>query len=474
MTMHALSDANQHHVVAAYELLPAPKRAALEEQLAEIDQPDELVKTVQAAIRHSASAAAKEFAPLPRECTALTLEDTRDAARWLDLGLEAIARGEVAVLLLAGGQGTRLGSTAPKGCYDVGLFSKRSLFHIQAEKIAKVQQLAAAKFGGAPEVPWYIMTLDLTRAATQGYFEQHRYFGLAPSQVTFFDQGTLPCFSLDGSRMLMELPLRICELPDGNGGLYKALVRHNIVADLKRRGVQHLHMYCVDNCLVRVADPVFIGFAIDRGFDLATKAVRKRDAAELVGLIVLDKHARKACVVEYSEIPKTLAEMPDPADPGKLHFRAANIVNHYYSLDLLERMLPQWILLREHLPFHIAKKKIKCYDVETAQYVSPTEPNGLKLEQFIFDVFPSVPLERFGCLEVDRAEEFSPLKNAPLAPNDNATCCRRHFLELCTRWVRASGGVVPEGALVEVSGALSYAGEGLLVAGREFKDGDII
>lgn len=470
--MEAFKKADQNHIVTAYEKLAPADQEKFLGQLAEIEDPVKLVETVKSAIQFSANASSKSYAQLPSTSTGSTLDhDSAELVKWAQLGKEAISRNEVAVLLLAGGQGTRLGSLDPKGCFDVGLPSSKSLFQIQAEKIKKIQQLSA-KNGDEPTVHWYIMTSGPTRAATELYFESHHHFGLKKLQITFFDQGTLPCFSLDGSKILMGSESSICESPDGNGGLYKALCKANILKDLQTKGIKHLHMYCVDNCLVKVADPVFIGFAIDRQFDLATKVVRKRDAAESVGLIVLDKNLNKPCVIEYSEILKELAEKADPQDSSKLYLRAANIVNHYYSVSLLEKMLEKWISSQEFLPFHIAKKKIPSLDLETGELVKPTEPNGIKLEQFIFDVFPLVELDKFGCLEVDRTEEFSPLKNAVSAANDNATTCRRAYLELGTKWVKQNGGSVDGNALVEVSSLTSYNGEGLdFVKDRQFEDG---
>lgn len=477
-TMDSFVKANQHHIVKAYSDLPATEQEKFHAQLDRIDDPVNLVKTVQNAIKFSASAASKKFGQLPASSLASSIDqDASQLEKWCESGLDAISRNEVAVLLLAGGQGTRLGSLAPKGCYDIGLPSKKSLFEIQADKIRKIQQLAVAKNGQNSEctIQWYIMTSGPTRGPTEQFFKEKDYFGLKLLQITFFNQGTLPCFSLDGSKILLESKSSICEAPDGNGGLYKALHKEGILRDIKAKGIKHIHMYCVDNFLVKVADPVFLGFAIDRNFDLATKVVRKRDANESVGLIVLDENANRPCVIEYSEIPQTLAEKTDPEDLDKLYLRAANIVNHYYSVSLLENMLEKWISSQEFLPFHIAKKKIPSLDLETGEPTKPTEPNGIKLEQFIFDVFPSVPLEKFGCFEVERSEEFSPLKNGVSAANDNPTTCRKYYLELGTKWVRENGGVVSEDALVEVSGLTSYKGEGLeFVSGRDFKDGDQI
>lgn len=454
-------NAGQNHIVKAYEKLrSSEEKEKFHHQLAAIEDPERLVGLVQQAIKHSSEAAAsKEFAQLPEQCTASVLDQNEEElASWRQLGLEAIAKGEVAVVLLAGGQGTRLGSLDPKGCYDIGLPSSKSLFQIQSEKIRTIQRLSGSS---SCVVPWYIMTSGPTRAATEAFFVKNQYFGLLKEQIMFFNQGTLPCFDLEGRKILLESNISICESPDGNGGLYKAIQTAGVLEDMKSRGIKHVHMYCVDNCLVRVADPVFIGFAILRNFELATKVVRKRDATESVGLIVLEKKSMKPCVIEYSEISNALAEKVDPLDESKLYLRAANIVNHYYSVELLDRMLAKWTSSQEFLPFHIAKKKIPCLDLTTGEFVKPSEPNGIKLEQFIFDVFLSVDLDKFGCMEVDRAEEFSPLKNSNAAANDNPNSCRRHYMELGTKWVKENGGLVGESELVEVSSHTSYAGEGL-------------
>lgn len=479
-TFAKYTEAGQAHLFEYYDTLSPRDQLALLSQLKLVPDPVSLVSTVKEALQKHEDAASgtspRSLEPLPAQQTALTLDGSlASKSRWASLGLGAIARNEVAVVLMAGGQGTRLGSADPKGCYNVGLPLKKSLFQIQAERIAKIQSLAASQYPETkPRVQWYIMTSAATRKATETFFNAHANFGLETDQVIFFDQGTLPCFSLDGTKILPETRSRFCESPDGNGGIYKAMDKSGIIDDMEARGVLHVHCYSVDNALVRVADPTFIGFAIDRKVDLATKVVRKRDAQESVGLIVLDSETQRPCVIEYSEISQQLAHASDPKDPSKLLLRAANIVNHYYSVDLLRKATPKWTLSQKYLPFHIAKKKIGSL-VPNGDTVTPKEPNGIKLEQFIFDVFPAIEPEQFGCLEVERLEEFSPLKNADGAKNDTPSTCRNHYLELGTRWVKDNGGIVEEGGLVEVNSATSYAGEGLeFVNNRHYKNGDII
>ena len=471
--------AGQEHLFEFYDSLTIEQQQEFLKQLSKIENPSKLISTVQKAIKFSSTnSASRSLTQLPPAQTASTLDlDTETKTKWSNLGFEAIAKGEVAVLLMAGGQGTRLGSTDPKGCFNIELPSSKSLFQIQGEKILKIQNLTKEKFGlsEVPIINWYIMTSGPTRPSTEKFFKQNNYFGLKSTQVVFFDQGKIPCFNLDGSKILLEDKDKYCESPDGNGGLYKALQVNGIIDDFVNKGIKHIHMYCVDNSLVKVADPLFLGFAIDNQFELATKVVRKRDANESVGLIVLDDDIKKPCVIEYSEISPELANKTEPNDPNKLFLRAANIVNHYYSVDLLTKMIPKWTSSQEFLPFHIAKKKIASINPETKLFYKPTEPNGIKLEQFIFDVFPSVELEKFGCMEVERSEEFSPLKNADGAKNDTPTTCRQHYLERGTRWVKEHGGIVANGDVVEVSSLTSYGGEGLeFVKGKQFKNGDVI
>lgn len=220
---------------------------------------------------------------------------------------------------------------------------------------------------------------------------------------------------------------------------------------MRKRGIEHIHAYCVDNCLVKVADPVFIGFSASKDVDIATKVVRKRAAKESVGLIV--QKDGKPDVVEYSEIDKEMAEAKDGQD--RLKFRAANIVNHYYSFRFLES-IETWM---HTLPHHVAKKKIPYLDTETGESKKPDKANSVKLEQFVFDVFPFIPMEKFACLEVERKEEFSPLKNAKGTGEDDPDTSKKDIMSQGNRWLTDAGvTVVSHGddSGVEVSPLISY------------------
>jgi UDP-N-acetylglucosamine/UDP-N-acetylgalactosamine diphosphorylase len=220
-----------------------------------------------------------------------------------------------------------------------------------------------------------------------------------------------------------------------------------------KRGIQHIHAYCVDNCLVKVADPTFIGFSASKSVDIATKVVRKRNAKESVGLI-LQKNG-KPDVVEYSEIETEDAEAKDSKNPDLLKFRAANIVNHYYSYGFLES-IPEWA---KKLPHHVARKKIPYVNTETGETVKPEKPNGIKLEQFVFDCFPFLTLDKFACMEVKREDEFSPLKNARGTGEDDPDTSKQDIMAQGKKWVQAAGAtVVSEDQKdgIELSPLISY------------------
>lgn len=277
--------------------------------------------------------------------------------------------------------------------------------------------------------------------------------------------GVLPALSNDG-KLLLASPGKVFTAPDGNGGLYAALRRPvnantdmSVLSDLRARGIKFIHAYCVDNCLVKVADPIFVGCCIERDAQCGAKVVRKTIPTESVGVIA--KRGDAYGVIEYSELSRDKAEMRDAK--GDLAFWAANIANHFYTtafLDTVEAM-------ERKMVFHIARKKIPHVDVATGQEVKPTEPNGMKLEMFIFDVFPFVPA--LSVLEVDRAEEFSGLKNAPGSKADSPETSRRDLLAQQRRWLEAAGATIADGVEVEVTPDVTYAGEALdFVKGKHF------
>ncbi|GAA5941487.1 UDP-N-acetylglucosamine diphosphorylase [Sporobolomyces koalae] len=449
--------AKQDHVLTFYDQLSPDEQASLYEQLQTINP--ERVNAIHAAAlkaeKDAAASTSDDISPPPAECVGTVIGQKQQASEWNSVGLESIRAGKVGVLLMAGGQGTRLGSSAPKGCYDIGLPSHKSLFQLQAERIKRLEVVA----GATQSIPWYIMTSGPTRKPTENFFRQHSYFGLNESQIVFFEQGVLPCLTDDG-KIFLDTPSSVAVAPDGNGGLYAALraplapadPARTVLSDLAARNISYLHAYCVDNCLVRVADPVFLGYCIARGADCGAKVVKKTIATESVGVVA--QRQGQFAVVEYSEISKVMAERTEPN--GDLAFRAANIANHFYTREFLEEVARYD---ETKMPFHIARKKIPHVDLETKSVVKPTKPNGMKLEQFVFDVFPFVP--KFALLEAERREEFSPLKNAPGTGSDDPETSRRDLLAEQNKWLKAAGVELEQGVEVELSPLVTYAGEGL-------------
>ena len=459
--------AGQGHVFQYWEELKPAEQGAIYKQLEPID-PEHINKITETALNPPAETEEEKnpkLEQLPDSVTSSVIDSKDgDLNKWYDSGLKLISENQVGVVLMAGGQGTRLGSSAPKGCFDIGLPSKKSLFQLQAERIGKLENLASKTYNKEDvSVPWYIMTSGPTRKPTEQFFEENKYFGLNRNNVIFFEQGVLPCISNEG-KILLENNGKVAVAPDGNGGLYQALISSGVVQDMSKRGIKHVHAYCVDNCLVRVADPTFIGFSAEKDVEIATKVVRKRNAAESVGLI-MQKNGKPA-VVEYSEIDNELAEAKDAKDSDLLKFRAANIVNHYYSTAYLST-IPDWA---HELPHHVARKKIPTIDLTSGDAIKPSKPNGIKLEQFIFDNFPRLALEKFASLEVRREDEFSPLKNAPNTGEDDPQTSKRDIMLQGKRWAEAAGAIVSgdQDAGIEVSPLVSYAGEGLEhLAGKE-------
>ncbi|GAA6054203.1 hypothetical protein JCM3770_001389 [Rhodotorula araucariae] len=460
--VHALRSswekAGQGHVFTFWDSLSPEQQSTFYAQLLSIN-PVRVNAIHAAALQAEKDAAASstdDIAPPPADQSGSVIGNDAQAAEWNAAGLAAVRAGKVGVLLMAGGQGTRLGSSAPKGCYDIGLPSHKSLFQLQAERIKRLEVVA----GGDKPVPWYIMTSGPTRKPTEEFFEQNGYFGLDKRNVVFFEQGVLPCLTDDG-KIFLDTPSSVAVAPDGNGGLYAALRAPlasatnspSVLSDLAQRGIDYLHAYCVDNCLVRVADPVFLGYCLARGADCGAKVVKKTAPNESVGVVALRQG--QFAVVEYSEISRDMSERRDAAS-GDLAFRAANIANHFYTRAFLEEVCA---FDDARMPFHIARKKIPHVDVASGEAVKPSAPNGMKLEQFVFDVFPFVGA--FAVLEVDRAREFSPLKNAPGTGVDDPQTSRRDLLAEARRWLEAAGATVAGGVEVELSPLVSYAGEGL-------------
>lgn len=379
-----------------------------------------------------------------------------ERAAMANSGMRALREGKVAAFLVAGGQGTRLGHEGPKGTYDIGLPSHKSLFQLQAERLERLGRIA-----GKP-IPWYIMTSLDNHAATEEFFRRHDFFGLKESDVFLFQQGQLPVVDSLG-QILLDDKHRLSQGPNGNGGCFLGLEASGALEDMKKRGIDWVFTYSVDNALVKVCDPHFVGFAMASGRPAASKAVAKSGPEERVGVFCL-RHGRPS-VIEYSELNEQQRNARDAQ--GHLLFGSGNIAVHLFRRDFLaqEALAP--------LPYHVAHKRIPFID-SSGQRQNPVSPNAYKFELFMFDLFPRA--EGMAVLEVAREEEFAPVKNREGA--DSPETARNLVLGLHRSWALAAG--CSEAQLsshpLEISPRLSYAGEGLSadqILAAPLKDGAI-
>ncbi|WWC72899.1 uncharacterized protein I206_106863 [Kwoniella pini CBS 10737] len=471
-------EAGQSHVFTFFDKLSTSEQNNLLKQLDEIDI-HRVNRIYKNAILADGSQTLpndhEEISPLPEEACATIINNPIEESKWRKLGLEAISKNQVAVLLLAGGQGTRLGSSLPKGMYDINLPSKKSLFEYQGERIGKLAKIASEKAGkkeGEVRIKWYVMTSGPTRGETEKYFKEKDFFGLNKDDVIFFEQGVLPALSEDG-KLLLSTPSSLSVAPDGNGGLYAALRRplssndsRTVLSDMKSNGIEYIHAYCVDNCLVKVADPVFIGYCLSKQSQAGAKVVKKTIPNESVGILALK--GKTFTVIEYSELSKEKSELKKPNNEnggeGELLFKAANIANHFYNRNFLEKIE----LIENKMSYHIARKKIQTINLKTGEIFKPNEINGMKLELFIFDVFPFI--NDLAVFEVSRQEEFSPLKNSPGSKADCPETSRKDLLAQQKRWLLFNGAIFDnENIEIEVTPNVSYSGEGLdWVKGKKF------
>lgn len=337
----------QGHLLQHWETLTDDEKKQLYQDLKSIDFAKVCRIFDQNARSNDSSLDVKSLEPLPDEVLEGVTKCTPEQLNlYRETGLCQIAKGKVASLLLAGGQGTRLGVNYPKGMYDVELPSHKTLFQIQAERLRKLASIAKDYCGHHCSIPWYIMTSEQTMEPTEAFFAQNGYFGLSKDDVFIFEQGTLPCFDMQGN-IILETPSRIARAPDGNGGLYYAIREGKVLQDMECRGIEYIHVYCVDNILVKMADPTFIGYCVTKGAEAGAKVVEKTTPTEAVGNLCKVNGLYQ--VVEYSEIKPEIAEAR--RENGQLKFNAGSICNHFFTLTFLEKVCRQ--VHHHHFPLYL-------------------------------------------------------------------------------------------------------------------------
>lgn len=411
-----LAKQNQSHLLRFWDKLDKAARTALLQQVATLDFTS--IGRMQEMLRTKASdAAAGEIRP------ARVVElDAASRARAVARGAEELRAGRVGAVLVAGGQGSRLGFEGPKGAFPIGPITKAVLFHFHVRKV-----LALGRRHGVT-MPLYIMVSDTNHAATRACFEAHDWFGMPPADVFFFEQGMWPALDAQG-KIVLDAPGHLFQSPDGHGGTLSALAASGALADMERRRLQTIFYFQVDNPMVEVADPAFLGVHLLEKADISLKVCAKRDAKEGLGVVV--ERDGRCAMVEYSEL--TDEQKNRRGANGELLLKYGSVAIHVFALPFMKQEA------RAALPLHVAHKKVPvCGD--DGRTVTPAKPNAYKFEKFIFDVLPDA--QKVVNLAFDRREEFSPVKNA--TGDDSPATTQRDLSAKWARWLKAVGVAVPE------------------------------
>lgn len=370
----------------------------------------------------------------PPKAVRLKDQDTAKLAEAREVGEKLLSEGKVAALLVAGGQGSRLGFEHPKGMFPIGPVSGKTLFQIHLEKI-----VARSRRYGKP-IPLYLMTSPATHEETIEFLEQHDRFGLPKEDLHIFCQGTMPAIDLETKQLLLAEPDALALSPDGHGGMLAALVKSGCLSDMKQRGIEQIYYFQVDNPLADVGEPEFLGLHHLAESEMSTQVVSKKLPEEKLGILAeLDGQLQ---LVEYSELPAEQAA--ETIEDGTLKHWAGNIAVHGVKTSFLERMST----LAGSLPWHKAIKKVPFVS-PAGDVVSPTEPNAIKFERFIFDLLPQAKAPMV--VEVDPAQRFAPVKNADGAPSDTPQAAKEALCAVYRGWLTECGVDCPADRQVEIS-----------------------
>jgi UDP-N-acetylglucosamine/UDP-N-acetylgalactosamine diphosphorylase len=376
----------------------------------------------------------KQLASHSKPPDAVRLEEVAAYRHAKTIGEDALRAGKVAMILVAGGQGTRLGFDLPKGMFRIGPVSNRTLFAMH------VDSLRGAMKKYEVEIPLLIMTSPATDQQTKEFFTAHNNLGLRNDQITIFQQGTMPAIDASNGAVLLESTHRIAMSPDGHGGIVKALSQHGLLHTCSERGIEHFFYAQVDNPLVTACDPTLIGHHLHRGSQMTTQVVQKRFAKEKVGNVVsIDG---KTQIIEYSDLPDEVAELQNP--DGSLKLWAGNIAVHVLDRQFLENCC----LDDNALPFHRASKAVSFVDT-SGSTIKPASPNAIKFERFVFDLLPRAA--RALVVEGDAAEVFAPVKNAEGAATDTPSFSRLAISNRFKRWLAAAGVESDDACFVEIN-----------------------
>lgn len=381
--MKIWEDDNQKYIKAMMEKNTTEQNEELTKRLEEID-----FSVLEHIERKETVNERGVFAPL--DAVEVSEIESR-GAEFKELGLKAIREGKVGAVLLAGGQGTRLGLDRPKGTLNIGVDRELYLFEQLLRNLMDVTDEAGVY------VPLYIMTSNINNADTTAFFEEHDYFGYPKDYVKFFVQEMVPACDYEG-RIYMESQTEVAMSPNGNGGWFSSMVNAGLLSDIKERGIEWINVFAVDNCLQRIADPMFVGATIAYGCESGAKVVRKAAPDERVGVLCTEDG--KPSIAEYYEMTEEMATARK--ENGDLKYGFGVILNYLFSEKKLEQIADA------RMPIHVVEKKIPYLDVD-GTFVKPEQPNGYKFETLVLDMVHMMD----DCIpyEVVREKEFAPIKN---------------------------------------------------------------
>lgn len=381
--MKIWEDDNQKYIKAMMEKNTTEQNEKLTKRLEEID-----FSVLEHIERKETVNERGVFAPL--DAVEVSEIEAR-GAEFKELGLKAIREGKVGAVLLAGGQGTRLGLDRPKGTLNIGVAKELYLFEQLLRNLMDVTDEAGVY------VPLYIMTSNINNADTTAFFEEHDYFGYPKDYVKFFVQEMVPACDYEG-RIYMESQTEVAMSPNDNGGWFSSMVNAGLLSDIKERGIEWINVFAVDNCLQRIADPMFVGATIAYGCESGAKVVRKAAPDERVGVLCTEDG--KPSIAEYYEMTEEMATARK--ENGDLKYGFGVILNYLFSEKKLEQIADA------RMPIHVVEKKIPYMDVD-GTFVKPEQPNGYKFETLVLDMVHMMD----DCIpyEVVREREFAPIKN---------------------------------------------------------------
>lgn len=460
-TLETLQRHQQSHLVQWWDELDESQQQQLAQQIDDIDFDlvGKLIAKRNAGGSEECGADRANRATSPEQLVRLPESDEDRAAeeRATQAGQELLRAGKVGAILVAGGQGSRLGFDLPKGMFPIGPVTERTLFQILCEQL-----LALSKQTGVT-IPYFIMTSEATHKPTVEFFQQNSYFDLGEENVFFFQQASLPAVDDSSSQILLASKGRVATSPDGHGGMLRALERNGMLDVMRERGIEHLYYHQVDNPTAIVCDPTFLGYHFLQDSDLTTKVVEKVSPEEKMGVLVtVDGQTQ---IIEYSDLPGDLASKTD-ADDNYI-FWAGNTAMHVFKREFIEALLTDDL----SLPFHIAHKKVACMN-DAGEGVEPNENNANKFEQFIFDALPHAKVALV--VEGDRNREFNPVKNAEGA--DSPQTSRSALSHIYHQWLHEAGGQIDGTVQLEISplAAMSAADLKPYVDGQVFSQDTVI